>query len=458
MQNYKKFCKYAKKNVPLPRFLVNDEMSYPRIYILFALLTACFLSARAATYAGRVTDEKGTPIAYATVYPEIAPEWGTATNNEGYFSFEANLLPEMKIIVSFIGYEKMTIASSELSESSSQPSVIVLKEQPIALEETVIAAKAGKQRNKRKQMAALLHAVYVKLEEEFPDNNAQYQIVSDVGMNSEDSPWGMEQMIANVVVMPEAGMQGRDSVQFQGRYCKRFFDARKRAQADSILAGETLEKLQKDAKAPKGTPANMLRRAANAVDSGVVVHQALFAVGNMRFDFEQAMTDTRHWTVSNESEGETVLTHTQSVSRYLGCFKMTFQRHYIVDSETYSVRRFSEHAEVKVTIPFGIRLNAEQMQLLNLVNMSEQQIEKFRLKKLRGSVDLNTIYQRQEGKVYILERNMICNTLILGSKKAEIPLVIKATQRVTGLQTTDVKPLTKQQITRRLKREIVEIY
>jgi hypothetical protein len=170
------------------------------------------------------------------------------------------------------------------------------------------------------------------------------------------------------------------------------------------------------------------------------------------------MTDTRHWTVSNESEGETVLTHTQKVSKYLGLFKMTFSRHYIVDSETFAVRRFSEHAEVKVTIPFGIKLNAEQLQMLNLVNMGEQQIQKFRLKKLRGSVDLNTIYQRQDGHVYLLEKNMICDAHILGSKKAEIPLMVKATQRVTSLRTQNIAPLTPSQITRRVKRDIVEIY
>ena len=344
-----------------------------------------FLLAFVSTFAGRVIDQKGEPIAYATVYPEIAPEWGTATNNDGFFRFDANLTKDSRIIVSYIGYEKKVV----LAQTLQTDSVIVLTEQPIALEETVVAAKASKQRNKRKQMASLLHAVYVKLEEEFPDNNAQYQVVSDVRMNcganraleaknAEGSTWGMEQMIANIVVLPEQGAQGRDSVQFQGRFCKRFFDARKRAEADSLLAGDALERMEKKS-APKGTPANMLRRAANAVDSGVVVHYALFAIGNMRYDFEQAMTDTKHWTVSNESEGETVLTHTQTVSRYLGCFKMTFQRHYIVDSRTYAVRRFSEHAEVKVTIPFGIKLNQDQLQMLNLVNMSEQQIEKFRL-------------------------------------------------------------------------------
>ena len=411
-------------------------------------------------------DEKGQPISYATVYPEVAPELGTATNNDGIFRFEANLPASSPVVVSFIGFEKVEVTSDRLRvKGDASLQVIVLKEQPIALQETVVAAKSSKQRNKRKQMATLLHAVYVQLEKEFPDEPAQYQVVSDVRMTSGEAQtghaavWGMEQMIANIVVLPEAAKGGRDSVQFQGRFCKRFFDARKRAQADSILAGQTLERLEKAQKdVPKGTPQNYMRRAANAVDSGVVVHEALFAIGNMRYDFQETMNDIKHWSVSNESEGETVLTHTQKVSKYLGCFKMTFQRHYIIDSRTYSVRRFSEHAEVKVVIPFGIKLNSDQLQMLNLVNMDEEQINKFRLKRLRGAVDLNTIYQRRNGLVYTQEKNMILNAFIVGSKKTEIPIHIQATQRVTDLQTEGVKALKKNQLTRRVRREIVEIY
>ena len=416
-----------------------------------------------STFAGRVVDQDGKPIAYATVYPEIAPEWGTATNNDGYFSFEANLLSDMKVVVSFIGYEKAVVRADRLQVTGDEVPIIVLNEQPIALEETVVAAKPSKQKNKRKQMAALLHAVYVKLEEEFPDDPVKYQIVSDVRMNADGSTWGMEQMIANVVVLPEQGKEGRDSVQFQGRFCKRFFDSRKRAQADTILASDMIERMESKSKD------KFMRKAVNAVDSGVVVHRVLFALGNMRYDFEQSMTDTRHWTVSNESEGETVLTHTESVVKYLGCFKLTFQRHYIVDSETYAVRRFSEHADVKVTIPFGYKLNADQIQMLNLLNMGESQIEKFRLRKMRSSIDLNTIYQRRDGQVYTQEKNMIANTHILGRRvledgqvltgeEGEIPFVLKATQRVTGLQTEDVQPLRPDQITTRVERQIVEIY
>ena len=433
--------------------------------ILFIVLL-CALEFNAAVYTGQVVDEKGQPISYATVYPEVAPELGTATNNDGIFRFEANLPASSPVVVSFIGFEKVEVSGDRLRvKGDTALQVIVLKEQPIALQETVVAAKSSKQRNKRKQMATLLHAVYVQLEKEFPDEPAQYQVVSDVRMTSGEAQtghaavWGMEQMIANIVVLPEAGIDGRDSVQFQGRYCKRFFDARKRAQADSILAGETLERLEKAQKdVPKGTSQNYMRRAVNAVDSGVVVHEALFALGNMRYDFQETMNDIKHWSVSNESEGETVLTHTQTVSKYLGCFKMTFQRHYIIDSRTYSVRRFSEHAEVKVVIPFGIKLNSDQLQMLNLVNMNEEQINKFRLKRLRSAVDLNTIYQRRNGLVYTQEKNMILNAFIVGSKKIEIPLNIQATQRVTDLQTEGVKALKKHQLTRRVRREIVEIY
>ena len=433
--------------------------------ILFIVLL-CALEFNAAVYTGQVVDEKGQPISYATVYPEMAPELGTATNNDGVFRFEANLPASSPVVVSFIGFEKVEVTGDRLRvKGDTALQVIVLKEQPIALQETVVAAKSSKQRNKRKQMATLLHAVYVQLEKEFPDEPAQYQVVSDVRMTSGEAQtghaavWGMEQMIANIVVLPEAGIDGRDSVQFQGRYCKRFFDARKRAQADSILAGETLERLEKAQKdVPKGTSQNYMRRAVNAVDSGVVVHEALFALGNMRYDFQETMNDIKHWSVSNESEGETVLTHTQTVSKYLGCFKMTFQRHYIIDSRTYSVLRFSEHAEVKVVIPFGIKLNSDQLQMLNLVNMNEEQINKFRLKRLRSAVDLNTIYQRRNGLVYTQEKNMILNAFIVGSKKTEIPLNIQATQRVTDLQTEGVKALKKHQMTRRVRREIVEIY
>ena len=443
-------CICQKKAVPLCPIM-------RRIGIFLYLLCAC--AAWGTQYSGRVVDEKGAPIAYATVYPQQQPELGTATNNDGRFVFEAELSEGDLVIFSFIGYEKITVTGDRLRVTGDSLTTIVLKEQPIQLEETVVAAKTSKQRNKRKQMAALLHSVYVQMERDFPKTNTRYSIVSDVVMRSEKATWGMEQMIADIVVLPEAAQSGKDSVQFQGKFCKRFFDAAKREAATAIMSGETLDRLEKDAKLPAGAPKNLMHRAANSIDSGVVVHRAIFGVSDIKYDFQENMNDLKHWTVSNESEHETVLTYTQKVSKYLGFFRMIYKRHYIVDSETYSVKRFSEHAEVKVTIPFGYKLNADQLQLLNLLNMGENELQKFRMKKLRASVDLNTILERVTGDgLRVKEKNMKIDAKFVGTQKKEVPIHLRATQRVTGVQTKDVKALRKDQITRRLERKIVEIY
>ena len=410
------------------------------IYIVSFLLLSVGISA--TEYTGKVLAVTGEPIGYATVYPIDDPIAGTATNDAGEFRFSTNLPPDSKVIFSFLGYEKQELPLAVLTDSAT----IILIEQPIALEETVVAAKASKQKNKRKQLASLLHSVYVQMEKDFSDNNAEYRIVSDVRMDSEGETWGMEQMIARIVNLPSQGREGKDSIQVAGEYCKRYFKQSIRQLADTIYKSQTLENMDKNA-----------RRMASAIDSGVVVHQGLWAAGNIRYDFEKYVNDLKHWIVSNESEGETVLTHTES-HNWFGIIKYSIKRHYIVDSETLSVRRFSEQGTLNVNIPFGYKLNADQLQMLNLLNMGEAQIEKFRLRKANGTVSLNTIYQQRDGHIYILEKNLKADAAMLGTKQMEIPVQVRATQRVTSLKTENVQPMKKSQMTRRVPRQIVEIY
>lgn len=415
-------------------------------YILLCALVCASQWTAAALYHGRVVDEQGHGIGYATVYPKSDPVAGTATNMDGYFTMDTELPTNEDIIISFIGYEKKTITLDQLNDST-----IVLHEQPIALEETVVAAKKSKQRNKRKAIAQLLHQVYNRMEEDFSDNNVRYRIVSDVRMDSEGEAWGMEQMIATIVTLPEARKNGSDSVQFHGEYCKRYFRQDLRQRADTLLAGKALESF--DSKKQK----HDFRQAVNAVDSGVVVHRSLWAMGNIKYDLQSTANDLKKWSVSNESEGETVLTYVEK-HNYLGIFKMEHVRNYILDSYSLSVRRYSEQAEFWVNIPFGLKLDENQLQLLNMLNMGEQEIEKFRVRKAHAKLHMNTIYQWQNGHIYPLERNLQTDAEILGTKKAEIPIQIRATQRAVKIETENVQPMKKQELTRRLRREIVPIY
>ena len=64
---------------------------YTNILFSILLLFCGVLNAFSTTYKGRVGDTNGNAIDYATGYPEVQPELGTATNNDAHFSFNAIL-------------------------------------------------------------------------------------------------------------------------------------------------------------------------------------------------------------------------------------------------------------------------------------------------------------------------------------------------------------------------------
>ena len=405
----------------------------------------------ATEYIGRVVDEHGAPVSYATVYMADDPVVGTATGSNGLFRLQTDLPIFSELIVSFIGYEKQTLLLSELHEDTT---TIVLREQPIHLEEVVIAAKPQKQKNKRRRMQELLDAVYRQMQADFPMTATAYHIV-----------------IAQVVVLPQQGHIAKDmrtgkrgvvptdSIQFSGEHCKRFFDAAKRSLADTILAGNDLEQMHPD-----------MRKATTAIDSGVVVHRTLWSMGNIVYDFANTMKDVNHWQVGNENEGETVLTYTEK-QNILGIFVYRMKRHYILASDDLHVLRFAERAHLEFNIPFGYKVKPHEMQMLNLLNMDERKIENYRIRKMHADISLNTIYQERDGHLYTLEKNMHSDATIIGKRKDRkpsgrgtvttpdtIPFTIRATQRVTTLRARDVQPLTRQQMRTRIPRTIVPIY
>ena len=437
-------------------------------YLLIGVLLCFAAESFCAEYIGRVVDERGNPVSYATVYMADDPVVGAATGSNGLFRLQTDLPIYSELIVSFIGYEKQTLLLSELHEDTT---VIILKEQPIHLEEVVIAAKPQKQKNKRKRMQELLAAVYAQMERDFPLSTTGYHIVSDVRMDADNVPWGMEQMIAYVVMLPrqgryykdprngKKGLVPTDSIQFSGEHCKRFFDASIRSLADSIYTTNDLEAINPN-----------MRNAAAAVDSGVVVHRTLWSMGNVFYDFTNTMKEVNRWQVSNENEGETVLTYTEN-RNILGIFLYKMQRHYILHSDDLRISRFVEQAHVELNIPFGYKVKPKEMQLLNLLNMEEKQIEQYRISKVHADISLNSIYQERDEHLYPLEKNLQSDATIIGKRKDRkptgrgmieskdtIPLNIRVTQRVTTLRTRDVQPMTRKEIKRRVPRTNVPIY
>ncbi len=429
------------------------------VCLIISLSVLSFMPLSANEYRGRVVDSNGQGISYATVYIAQQPSLGTATGTDGSFVLYSTPEPYFTVIISFIGYEKQEMPLSVFADTV--PVTVVLKEQPIALEETVVAAKPHKQRNKRKQMAELLYKVYNQMLYDFPEEPVGYTVVSDVRMDSKgqqwgdgqdgkgentgSQTWGAEQMIASVVCLPEQGRDGRDSVQFAGQLCKRFFNDTLRKQVDNIIGSKELQKKKKELK------------MVTSIDSGVIVHSKLWEMGDIRYGFKKNMKNVRNWEVNTDNENEIVLTYTEK-HNFIGIFKMEMKRHYVLNAYTYSVLRFSEEAMAEAHIPFGYKVKGVYLDMLNLINMSNEKIEKYRLKHMYSHVRLNTFYQHRDEGIYLKEKNMVADVTMIDNKDGKIPLYLTATQLATQIQTHDVTLLPEEALKKRVPREIVEIY
>lgn len=412
------------------------------MYRQWAILCLMFYVAwcNATEYIGRVVDETGAPILYATVYLRQDPMVGTATNAEGLFTLETEIDDSAMVVISYVGYEKILLPLSTLHVQENRVYMVRLREQPIALEEMVVQAKKTKM-SKRKRMANILHDVYERIEATEPTIPIAYRVVSDVKMDAKDLPWGMEQMIANVVEWSDKISKER-YVQFVGEYCKRYCDAKVREKIDTLLIKE------KDIK---------FRNMATAIDSGTLVHRALWEMRLQKDRLLDTSNELRKWTLGTEGDANFVLTYHRK-HNFIGILKAEVVENLIVDTYDYTLRSYTVDLNIQLVLPFSHRLRGTELDWLNLLNMSNQSLEKFRLKRGNMHIQLATIYKLYDGINVPIEKNLEATALLEDRKGHQLPFVVKGTQYVTNIQTMGVIPFGKFNQKHQVKRELVPIY
>lgn len=110
--------------------------------IIFFLFTSLCASAQLVVE-GRVVDDKGKAISYASVVIKGTHK-GTATSKEGYFKlYVAEKYKSARLEFSSMGYENRLIAIDELIKSKEV--VIVLSEEIIQLTDVELSENAGKE-------------------------------------------------------------------------------------------------------------------------------------------------------------------------------------------------------------------------------------------------------------------------------------------------------------------------
>lgn len=376
-------------------------------YILIMLLMTCLPLMAQRQIVGHVVDEEDQPVSYASVYFKTKPENGTVTDNNGYFRVVFN--DNDSLIVSFIGYATKSYASRRLTEDVLQ---IRLKQQPIMLEETVVAGKTT--RNKRKAMKDLLRFTRQRMDVEFPDDNQKYRVHSSFRVKSNGELLGFDEIIGHIVELHGKGQDGYDSIQIKADVARRYINQTTADKIPDVM----------DNHIGKQDKSNIEK-----IDAGSLMHKYLWG-GSYKQMFDKLAEKPKHWSVSKENNDITVLTYKET-RNILGIFKLTMTVNYIIDAFNYSISRISEEAIVYFNIPFGYKLNKDELSVVNLLSISGQDIEHFRLK--RGTVNFrrNVIFTKTtDNTLRVKEKNLTFNMKAEEKEGQTIQMSSSASARV----------------------------
>ncbi len=392
-------------------------------WLLFFAVGCLPTSLFATALVGRVVDENNQPVSFASVYVENNPLKGTVTDANGLFVLDSLSVKE-KVVVSFIGYKTMELKFKKLPTDTL---TLRMEEQPILLSETEVK-KAKKYISKRRQKKNLLNDVYEQMKYDFPADNHFYRVLSDYAIYNENTIAAFEELSGSIIEIPSKGKRGIDSVQLLPQWVKRY-----RHPDTHLRLSNIDDKLRKQKNADR----------IQLVDSSILVHRVLWG-GDMRSMFEELKGKVSKW--EGVEQDSCMLLTFHDYKNFLGIVKVDLVLNLVLDPYSYRIRKQSQSLVVEADIPFGYKLNSDQLAILNTVNLTSDDIEKFRLTKVFVDVKRNILYEEIDNRVYVDEKNVITKVKMEDNKGKKLDFSQTALMRVLSASISEVKPFTKQQL------------
>jgi hypothetical protein len=391
--------------------------------ILLNIYFLIIFSAAAETLVGRVFDGN-EPMSYVSIYLKENPEIGTVSDMDGVFT-----LPDMQknttVVLSFVGYKTMELKLKKIPTDTLD---ITMVEQPIMLTETLIPSKT-KKLSKRKQMKQILADVKKQMLKDFPTETRKYKIVSDYDLYEKGRIIAREEIIGTVAEIPNAGRKDTDSIQMVIDMCKRFRDRNVQYKLDSISG-----KLKDDKN----------QRLVNLTDSSKFIHRVLWG-SDIKWLFLELDGKVSKWTM--EEQDSTFLLTYRDKKNYFGIVKYELVLNYILDIYSYRVKSLSQSLKVNANIPFGYKLDSDQLAIINVVNLAGEEHKKYRAKYIDADIKRNIIYRKEYDQVIPSEKNVVTK-IEMAERKHNKPIYVHQTGsiKVVSAQTSSVKTFTEAEI------------
>lgn len=392
--------------------------------ILLNIYFLIIFSAAAETLVGRVSDGN-EPMSYVSIYLKENPEIGTISDMDGVFTLP-DLQKNTTVVLSFVGYKTMELKLKKIPTDTLD---ITMVEQPIMLTETLIPSKT-KKLSKRKQMKQILADVKKQMLKDFPTETRKYKIVSDYDLYEKGRIIAREEIIATVAEIPNIGMKNTDSIQMVIDVCKRYRDRNVQYKLDSIRAGKFKD--------------NRNQRLANLPDSSKFIHRVLWG-SDIKWLFLELDGKVSKWTM--EEQDSTFLLTYRDKKNYFGIVKYELVLNYILDIYSYRVKSLSQSLKINANIPFGYKLDSDQLAIINVVNLAGEEHKKYRAKYIDADIKRNIIYRKEYDQVIPSEKNVITK-IEMAERKHNKPIYVHQTGsiKVVSAQTSSVKAFTEAEI------------
>jgi hypothetical protein len=152
----------------MKKFTLTNTLNYSRTFASISFLLMSFFTTAQVAVSGKVSDEAGAPLAYATVYVRNTSN-GTVTNAEGEYRLLVGK-DAQEIVFQYIGYkqriEKITVGDKPIRLNTSlEPSNLELGEVVVSSVDPAVRIMReviAKRRYYKKKVANYACDVYIK--------------------------------------------------------------------------------------------------------------------------------------------------------------------------------------------------------------------------------------------------------------------------------------------------------
>lgn len=389
--------------------------------VAILLMFLPFAMVRGEKVRGVVTDEYGEPMAAAAVFQKSNPAAGVSTDAEGKFEIEVDKLKGEVLIVSMITYKTV-----EYDLERYKPGVVLkvtLLEQPIMLDDVAVNAKLSRKEAK-KMKQEVLDKFIKRLKTDFPKVKHQHNVVSSYSGKQNGRELMSHEVIGVMTEYPVHRKGGGDSLHLKVNEVRQIV-------TDEVKEGYVLldDMADKKLNAKRAKKKGWHYTKTPLDQQALKMHRFLWG-GEACYIEERVETDKLSRWQYTVVDDQTVLIYTHKINILVA--KIEWKVYFYVEPSSCALKKMTQCLDVELHIPFGYKLNSEELEFLNSLQLPDDTMTKYRVRHVYGSVKRNVLFNNVSAETRnVREKNLQVDMKIVGSKNETFNYDAKAKVIIT---------------------------